>query len=291
MKKIFYSFTVILSAVILLAGCEKNDETETPKQVNICEIGNTGKVVSSYNVSKSSDGSPIMLISDMILQYSPDYSKIAAYNLSDSISGMSMKKYSFVLHGDSVIDDKGEVIFSDFKFNDKGYVCHLVELKEFSKSQGTTHFTYDIAYNAEDRMSKITYSYMDANEKLLRIQNINIVWENGLLKEVQFDNNGKVTTTIYEYGNQTNVHHQPSVFFFRSLNSLSLDNIRPFLIAGYFGKGSDKFEVSSYEQEESDAEKRTYSVELDAEGKINALHEVSDEGKHVDYTFKYSNIK
>ena len=79
------------------------------------------------------------------------------------------------------------------------------------------------------------------------------------------------------------------------LNFLSLDDIRPFLVAGYFGKGPDRFEVSSHEPGSLVAEDRTYSVELDAEGKINALHEEYSAGdgkySHVDYTFTYSEIK
>ena len=126
---------------------------------------------------------------------------------------------------------------------------------------------------------------------MVRTQNIDLLWEGGLLKSVRFDNNGEVSTTTYEYGDQINVHRQPSVSFFSSLNLLSLDIMRPFLAAGYFGKGSDKFEVSSHEPGSAVAEDRTYSVELDAEGKINVLHEKYGEGSYKDYTFTYSDIK
>ena len=277
-----------LALVALAAGCNKNDNPFGLKR--LCEIGNTGKVASSCNISSSTDGSSITLESNMTFWYCPDCSKITAYDLSEGMPGRLMKDYSFVLHGDDVVDSNGEVVFNGFKFNDKGYVSHLVCFKEFSTSQGTTHVTFDIAYNDEDRMSKITYNFLDADEKPVHIQNIDLLWEVGLLKSVKFDNNGKVSTTTYEYGNQTNVHRQPSVSFFNSLNFLSLDDIRPFLVAGYFGKGPDMFEVSSHEPGSLVAEDRTYSVELDAEGKINALHEEYGEGSHKEYAFTYSGI-
>lgn len=279
-----------LTLVALTASCSKDDKPIESKK-SICEIGNTGKVASSCNISTSTDGSPITLVSDMTFWYCPDCSKITAYDLSEGMPGRLMKDYSFVLHGDAVIDNNGDVVFNGFKFNDKGYVSHLVCFKEFSTSQGTTHVTFDIAYNDEDRMSKITYNFLDANEKPVHIQNIDLLWEVGLLKSVKFDNNGEVSTTTYEYGKQENVHRQPSVSFFNSLNFLSLDDIRPFLVAGYFGKGPDMFEVSSHEPGSLVAKDRTYSVELDAEGKINALHEEYGEGSHKEYAFTYSDIK
>ena len=165
MKKIYNSFILTLSAITLLTGCQENDEPETHKQTTICEIGNTGKVVSSFNVTTGKDGSSRTLASNMTFQYSPDYSKVMSYDLSEGMPGMLMNDYSFVLHGDEVVDSNGEIVVNDFKFNDKGYVSHLVGFKGFSSSQGTTHVTYDIAYNAEDRMSKITYKFLDAEKK------------------------------------------------------------------------------------------------------------------------------
>lgn len=291
MKKLFQLFTVTLSVITLSTSCHDNDEPETRKQTIFCEIGNTGKVVSTFNVATGKDGAPNTIVSNMTLMYSPDCSEITAYNLSEGIPGLLMKDYTFTLNGGTVVDNNGEVVFNDFKFNDKGFVSHLVGLQGFSTADGATHVTYDIIYNKEDRMSKITYTYLDANEKTTRIQNIDLSWENGLLKSVKFDNNGEVSTTTYEYGNQANVHRQPSASFFCSLNLLSVDIMRPFLAAGYFGKGPDKFEVSSHEAGSAVAEDRTYSVELDAEGKINTLHEKYGEGSYKDYTFTYSDIK
>ncbi len=286
MKKIvFIFFTLALMALTI--SCSKDDQPF--KSQKVCEIGNTGKVVSSVSYSTYSDDSPYTFASNMTLRYSPDCSKITEYDLSEGIPGKLMKDYSYNLHGDTVIDNKGKVLFNDLKFNDKGYICHLTDFQGFS--HGTTHVTYDISYNNEDRMSKITFHFLDADEKTNRIQNVNLFWENGLLKSVEFDNNGEVKTTTYEYGDKLNIHHQASVSFFSSLNLLSLDIMRPFLAAGYFGKGPDKFEVSSLETSSSAAESRTYSVELDAEGKINALHEEYGKGSHVDYTFTYYNIK
>lgn len=277
-----------LALVALAAGCNKNDNPFGLKR--LCEIGNTGKVASSCNISSSTEGSSITLESNMTFWYCPDCSRITAYDLSEGMPGRLMKDCSFVLHGDDVVNSNGEVVFNGFKFNDKGYISHLVCFKEFSTSQGTTHVTFDIEYNAEDRMSRITYNFLDADEKSVRIQYFDLFWENGLLKSVKFDNNGDVSTTTYEYGNLTNVHRQPSVSFFNSLNLLSLDIFRPFLVAGYFGKGPDRFEVSSHEPGSSVAEDRTYSVDLDPEGKINALHEEYGEGSHKEYAFTYSSI-
>ena len=187
MKKIFLPF-IALTLVALTTGCSKDEQPVKSK--SICEIGNTGKVVSSCNVLSGKDGSPNTIASNMAFWYCPDCSRITAYDLSEGIPGMLMKDYSFVLHGDAVVDNSGEVVFNGFKFNDKGYVSHLVDFKEFSTSQGTTHVTFDIVYNDEDRMSKITYNFLDADEKPTRIQNIDLLWEGGLLKSVQFDNNG-----------------------------------------------------------------------------------------------------
>ena len=92
-------------------------------------------------------------------------------------------------------------------------------------------------------------------------------------------------------GNQDNVLRQPSASFFNSLNLLTLDVYRPFLTAGYFGKGPDRFETSSHKLGFPVAEDRTYSVELYAEGKITVLHKKFGEGSYKDYTFNYADIK
>lgn len=280
---------VTLAIVAMAVSCSQDDQPAEQKR--LCEIGTTGKAVSSVSYSKYRDGSQTRIESNATIWYCPDCSKITAYDLSEGIPGMLMKDHSFVLHGDAVIDNDGEVAFSGIKFNDKGYICHLTDFQGFSTSQGTTHVTYDITYNDEDRMSKITYTFLDADEKPTRIQHIDLFWENGLLQSVKFDNDGEIRSTTYEYGNQENVHRQPSASFFNSLNLLSLDIIRPFLTAGYFGKGPDKFEVSSHEPGASVAEDKAYSVELDSEGKLNVLHEAYGEGSHTDYVFTYSNIK
>lgn len=286
MKKIEF-FYLALAITTLTLSCSEDDQPF--KSQSFCEIGNTGKVVASCNELSSKDGSPITIATNINLLYSPDYSKISNYDLSEGVPGRLMNDYSYILQGNSVIDKDGKALYGDFKFNDKGYVSHLVDYENYSEPS-VTHVTYDIAYNAEDRMSKITYNYMDANEKPLRVQVFDLLWEDGLLKAVKFDNNGEVQTTTYEYGNQTNVHRQPSASYFNDLNLLSLATIRPFLIAGYFGKGPDRFEVATHSPESYVAKDRIHSVDLDEEGKIIALHEEYNGGTHVDYTFTYDDI-
>ncbi|MCQ2068734.1 MAG: hypothetical protein MJY68_06520 [Bacteroidaceae bacterium] len=51
----------------------------------------------------------------MTFWYCPDCSKITSYNLSEGIPGMLMNDYSFVFHGDEVVDNDGEVVINGFK--------------------------------------------------------------------------------------------------------------------------------------------------------------------------------
>lgn len=287
MKKLSNLIIATLAVIAPFAGCQKNEETETIKQNPVCEIGNTGKVISSYSSSTTWDGSSRTLLSNFDLWYSTDCSKMTAYDLTQGIPDVQMMDYSYVLQGQTLVENEGRVIYDGIEFNDKGFISHLVSYIDVNSSQGITHTTYDIAYNAEDRMSKITYVFKDADEKAIRTQFINLHWEAGLLKSVTFDNEGDISTTTYEYGNQENVHRQPSIAILSSLNLLYQDCSRPFFVAGYFGKGSDRFEISSHKESANSVEDASISVELDAEGKINVLHEWEDNGRHVDYTFSY----
>lgn len=279
-----------LALVALTAGCSKDDQLVKSK--SICEIGNTGKVVSSVSRSSYTDGSQIKIVDNATIWYCPDCSKINALDHSEGIPGMKMMDYSYVLHGNTIVNAEGKIAYDHLKFNDKGYVVYLEDFTQPNPDKGITHTSYDVEYNSEDRMSKLTLTFRDNAGKTVYTWAYELLWEGGLLNSIAGKYNDKEETKIsFKYGNQANVFRQPTLTVLPNLNLLSLNPIRSFLAAGYFGKGPDRFEISSNEPGSTVAEDKTYSVELDAEGKIHTMHAEYGEGSHVDYTFTYSEVK
>ena len=289
MKKTLFTL-VTLALVAMAASCGKDDQPTGLKR--LCEIGNTGKAVSFVSYSTYKDGSQTRVENNADIRYNADYTKINALDCSEGIPGVMMKDHSYIINGDSIVDEEGKIAYNNLRFNDKGYIVHLEDFTQPIPNRGVTHTSYDVEYNGEERMTRVSFTYRDSTDNPVFTWDYELSWEEGLLKSITSYHNGEEEKSIsFAYGSQNNVFRQPTSTVLRNMNQLSLDPIRSFLVAGYFGKGPDKFEVSSHEQGSSVAEDRTYSVELDAEGKINVLHETYGEGSHADYTFTYSDIE
>lgn len=291
MKKNLFTL-MALALVVMVASCNKDEESATPKSPY--EIGNTGKVVSTMNELCYSDGSPNTLVQNITLHYAGDFSKINSLDYSEGILDRLMKDYFFTIEGNTIVDGDGAIAYSDIKLNDKGRIVHLEDYTQPNRSRGITHTTFDIQYNSEDRMTQAKFTAIDTTGGIVYTWIYDLLWKGGLLQSIHAQHNGEAYSAIsFTYGSQPNVFCQPTYAALDNLNMVSINGMRAFVAAGYFGKGSDKFMVSSTQVhfEDSETLENTYSVELDSEGKISALHKEYQDGRHYDMTFTYSDIK
>lgn len=159
MKKTISPFVTLAALVVLAAGCDINDRPFESKR--FCEIGYTGKVVSSVSRSMYKGGSSTRIEDNATIWYCPDCSKINALDHSEGSPGIRMTDYSYVLHGDAIVNAEGKVAYGNLKFNGKGYVVHLEDFAQTNPDKGITHISYDVEYNGEDSHIDYTFTYSD----------------------------------------------------------------------------------------------------------------------------------
>lgn len=266
MKRTLFSLLTVVAVCFAAVSCHDEDEPVVEK--SSCEVGSTGKVVSGFKSTMSAVGRQTMLVFETTLWYCPDCSRITALDYSEGIAGVLMKNSSFTLHGNSIVMDDGDVAYRNITFNDKGYITYFEDLTLTAKDEA--YWSIDVEY-AGDRLSKATYTHRNAMKEAIRVITYSCQWEDGLLKSLTTNNNGEESTVTYTYGNEVNVHRQPTSAMLYDMNILSLDPIRTFALAGYFGKGPDKFETSSVAIDGSSVDKSSYTFTVDEDGLIKEM--------------------